>query len=404
MVAVFNKVTLEKFYLPLSEFDGKLLFWHDDSPDLSELVAPEATLKVIQAVVTTTCNCRCQYCQLYFNPQKAKYLAMKREVADRIISTYRNRTKNGLLIITGGEPLLNWDIVHYLIERIEGTKVIFTNATIVDKEIANQLSRHRGNVLVSFDGTKEIHDVMRKYQNGRGSFADTIKGYYALKDSDCKVGISTVVNSHNINYLEQVVGYFLDKLHPESIGLNLPHYTQYFDNSIDACLYAEKLVEIYHIAKQSGIYIDQIGRRLKPLVTEEFRFRDCSACGEKLVIYPDGRISNCINLIGFSGENDFDIWKDRIPLNLNACSKCFAIGICGGGCVFDGIMFYGKGKVDEQNCLITKRLLEEFIWDIYLTCKTRKPSKTLLKKKYAKLINRNGLRMSVGHDTQLQRV
>ena len=52
------------------------------------------------------------------------------------------------------------------------------------------------------------------------------------------------------------------------------------------------------------------------------------------------------------------LWSKRIPLNMPECHYCPALGICGGGCVFNAeILNGGINKRDKSFCVHTQKAL-----------------------------------------------
>jgi uncharacterized protein len=79
----------------------------------------------------------------------------------------------------GGETLMNFpllkSVVCYATERAEaqGRSIDFsltTNATLLTPAIIEFLSEHRIGVTVSMDGPKAMHDQLRVFANGKGSY------------------------------------------------------------------------------------------------------------------------------------------------------------------------------------------------------------------------------------------
>ena len=155
-------------------------------------------------------------------------------------------------------------------------------------------------------------------------------------DSGCRVGISIVVHKHNIDSLSDVCEWVINEIKPLSIGVNIPHYTQKYKWDIPQETLANEFVKLFNLSKKYNIFIDQVSRILSPIICEKLRYKDCSACGNKVVVYPDENISNCIVKYLYTGGNDLDIWNKSSPVNTPECKECFAIGVCGGGCKFDG--------------------------------------------------------------------
>jgi radical SAM protein with 4Fe4S-binding SPASM domain len=239
------------------------------------------------------------------------------------------------------------------------------------------------NLLFSLDGDAFAHNLARR--SAGGSFRRVEKSLRMASKATMDFGISAVVGEHNIDNLTRLVQYIFEEFQPKSLGLNLPHYTRQQPwNRIEE--YTEAIIEIYSYAKKYNLFIDQIHRRLQPLLTQKFRYRDCSAQGEKRVYFPGGIVSSCVNEFGLNNRN-ID-WANRIPLKSPECRECFAIGVCGGGCVFDGEAIYGQGRFDQRNCYFTRKFLEYLIWDLM----DKKGEDIAVK-------SQSNLRFSVGHET-----
>jgi radical SAM protein with 4Fe4S-binding SPASM domain len=219
----------------------------------------------------------------------------------------------------------------------------------------------------------------------------------AAREVGVEFGISTVVGDFNIEYLQQTVEYLWTEFHPASMGLNLPHNNKegLWDRIEE---YTEALITIFDFAKHNGIFIDQINRRLETFLKQKFRFRDCSSQGEKEVHYPGAQVHHCVNQSGLkNGDED---WSMKIPLYNSQCRDCYAIGICGGGCIFDGEAGYGYGRFDDRNCYFTKNMLEHFIWDTREELGDNCENNQEIEKIYGAMLARNNkLKFSVGHET-----
>ena len=79
----------------------------------------------------------------------------------------------------GGEPLMNWQVVKDLVaygreqEKIHNKNFRFTlttNGVLVNDEVMEFCNKEMGNVVMSIDGRKEVHDHMRPFRKGAGSY------------------------------------------------------------------------------------------------------------------------------------------------------------------------------------------------------------------------------------------
>lgn len=95
-------------------------------------------------VITLRCNQRCEYCQVSCAEEDAQNYDMEIHVARRIVDTiFSSPTNNPKIEFQGGEPLLNWPIIKFVVSYAEkiaeekGKKVEFvicTNLTLITEE------------------------------------------------------------------------------------------------------------------------------------------------------------------------------------------------------------------------------------------------------------------------------
>jgi radical SAM protein with 4Fe4S-binding SPASM domain len=359
------------------------------------LEIPPPKLKVMQAVITSSCNLKCTYCSFAANAPAGMSARMSDAEIKALCGRFNDEIgAKGLLLITGGEPELNHRAIDYLVQTISGKIIIFTNGTLTSRQRLTFYRDQDVGVLFSLDGDLFAHDTARRTRGG--SYARVAEALQEAHELGLDFGISAVVGDHNIEKLPELVAYIHQTFHPASLGLNLPHHHGTVWERIEE--YTQALIEIFEWAKGTGLFIDQINRRLEPLLRGKFRFRDCAAQGEKVVVFPGGVETHCVNEATIKGYR-LD-WGYRIPLLNSDCRECFAIGVCGGGCIFDGETSYGPGRFDQRNCHFTRELLTHLLWDLWdeLGDMSNDPKK--LEQKYGPLLNRGkGTKFSVGHET-----
>ena len=133
--------------------------------------------------VTTGCNLRCKYC--YEGADKT-YDNMPIEVADKTVEfikkVYNKEDQRPLVIeFHGGEPLLNYPIIQYLVARIERELPkhllgVTTNGTLLTKERISYLSEKMTyGFSLSIDGKRETNDRNRVDYNGTGTYHKIIE-------------------------------------------------------------------------------------------------------------------------------------------------------------------------------------------------------------------------------------
>jgi MoaA/NifB/PqqE/SkfB family radical SAM enzyme len=146
-----------------------------------------------QIGLTNACPQNCACC--YNKNRKGK--VMDKET---IIKTARSLKEMGVVWLgfTGGEPLLNKDIVE-IADSISGDCAIklFTTGCTLTRRLASDL-KHAGvfSVSVSLDHwTEEKHDAGRRY---KGAFGEALKAIYTFKNFGLDVGVSAVLSREMI--------------------------------------------------------------------------------------------------------------------------------------------------------------------------------------------------------------
>lgn len=347
---------------------------------------PPTEVKSIQAVVTRRCNLSCSYCNVRLSGDSPDDMTF--ETADRVIRTAEDAPPGRLVMVTGGEPLLVPDVTFHILKNVNPPKVLFTNATLITPEIASEIRLMEVSPVVSLDGTESVHNSQRC-----GSWAKAAEGLDLLGEAGVLYGISTVVGHHNWTTISAEMVDLYGRFMPSSMGFNILHWTPDSFDPISAEAYSDAIDAVFSTALTYGIFVDQIARRIDPIISGVYRHRDCAALGGKIVFHPDGRISNCI-----SGRSMED-WTRRIPVVMEYCSQCPAAGICGGGCIWDGIHLGGAGKPDTRHCVWVRNILQRFLGDVEKHFPPGPVSRQELKKRYGKLITRGGspLTGSIGH-------
>lgn len=143
--------------------------------------------------VTQDCNFQCSYCYYaggsFDNHRSHSSRRMTLEMAITCVDFFVEHSKSQEEVsigFYGGEPLLEFEliknVVYYAEEMFEGKNLSFTittNGSVFNDENINFLSKHNFNVMVSIDGTPEIHNKSRK-------FADTGEGTYHVIEKNLK--------------------------------------------------------------------------------------------------------------------------------------------------------------------------------------------------------------------------
>ncbi len=187
---------------------------------------PKPNYTLLRVLMTNNCNLNCRYCKVKFNLKTKTVEIIKENDIRNILKQFQELSPRfkKLVSITGGEPLLYFNEVKKIIELCKKELknywiVLFTNATLLNKNIVEYLKKENILTVISVDGRKS-HDRIRVFRNKQGSYDLIKKNLNLLKRNGVKIGVSCVVGKHNIDNLFDDFKYIIDKFNPQSIGLN----------------------------------------------------------------------------------------------------------------------------------------------------------------------------------------
>lgn len=125
------------------------------------------------------------------------------------------------------------------------------------------------------------------------------------------------------------------------------------------------MIKMFDFAIKNNVYIDQLAKRFSPLITKKFRFYSCKIIGEQQTFYPDGEKTHCTKIDSLKNSKKYNLnyFRNVLPINNKFCKNCPAIGICGGGCFWDGITQFKNG-IDERECYLNNSLIDYFLWQL----------------------------------------
>lgn len=180
--------------------------------------------------LTEDCNLKCTYC--YVGAGEGQKIKMKPETAFRIVDEYlamnENTGRDVNIVMHGGEPLLNYDLVQKLTEYAKPFRdrvrlTIQTNASLLTEERVSFLLENNVSIGVSLDGPPEIHNLTRPLQSGKGSFDQVMRGIRILQSHGVTVGVISVMTRKLAEQIDHVLDFFLEnKIYSLSFSPFLP--------------------------------------------------------------------------------------------------------------------------------------------------------------------------------------
>lgn len=163
--------------------DDEQLFTKDDYKDaVIDFKNRKTVVKALCLHIAHDCNLACRYCFAgegeYHGHRELMSFEVGRQALDFLIRSSGTR-RNLEVDFFGGEPLMNWDVVKQLVlyGREQEKKynknfrfTLTTNGVLLNDEIMDFCNREMSNVVLSVDGRPQVHDRMRPFRNGRGSY------------------------------------------------------------------------------------------------------------------------------------------------------------------------------------------------------------------------------------------
>ena len=384
-VALINNKTLQKVYFTLDEYkelvkkgelEKNLPNKKKTTEQLKQIVLNKEFDPYISYIINTgNCNLNCDYC--YIEPI-AKQFKLSKEEADKIIDLIR-KSKTTKISFYGGEPLLNKEVIYYMLEKLKDLKIkknIITNGTFVNEEFAKKMKENKVNVSISLDGG--YFDNIHRHDK-KEAFYRALRGISILKNEGLKIGLSVTITKDNVHRLPKIIE-FVYNLGIRGMGFNILLRTK--ENKHLAANPKTLAYFLYKAMKKAfelGVYEDRTMRRFKPFIEEKFKYFDCPWVGASAINFgKNAEIAGCQAFLAErSKEHTYSTIKDYVkslneikkiatPFN-QKCNKCPAFGICGGVCPYHVLINTGKlGVIDEEFCTYVKETLKYFIDFYYL--------------------------------------
>ena len=179
----------------------------------------ETVVKALCLHIAHDCNLACRYCFAEEGEYHGRRAMMSYEVGkqalDFLIANSGNR-KNLEVDFFGGEPLMNWDVVKKLVEygreqeKLHNKNFRFTlttNGVLLNDEIMEFANKEMANVVLSIDGRKEVHDFMRPFRKGAGSYDLVVPKFQKFAESRGEKSYYArgTFTRHNLDFAEDVL-------------------------------------------------------------------------------------------------------------------------------------------------------------------------------------------------------
>jgi six-Cys-in-45 modification radical SAM protein len=384
---------MREIFADLQELeDNGTLFTKDVYQDgVIDFKKRQTVVKALCLHIAHDCNLACRYCFAGEGEYKGDRSLMSYEVGkkalDFLVENSGNR-RNLEVDFFGGEPLLNFEVVKRLVaygREIEREKekhfrfTLTTNGVLLNDEVIEFANREMDNIVLSIDGRREVHDHMRPFKNGTGSYDLILDKFKKVAESrnQSKYYVRGTFTHYNLDFVKDVLsladeGFEQISVEPVVAGPEEPYAIREEDIPAICQGYDELAKEMLRRRREGrgfNFFHYMIDLSGGPCVYK--RLSGCGSGTEYLAVTPWGDLYPCHQFVGEEqfllgnveeGIVNMDM-RDTFKLcNVYAkeeCKNCFAKFYCSGGCAANAYHCHGDiNKPYETGCELQRKRVE----------------------------------------------
>lgn len=351
----------------------------------------KTVVKALCLHIAHDCNLACRYCFAEEGEYHGRKALMSYETGkkalDFLIANSGSR-RNLEVDFFGGEPLMNFDVVKQLVaygreqEKLHDKHFRFTlttNGVLLNDEIMQFANQEMDNVVLSIDGRKEVHDYMRPFRKGAGSYDLIVPKFQKFAESrnQEKYYVRGTFTHHNPDFSKDV-------LHLADLGFKqISVEPVVAEDTDDYAIRKEDLPQLFE--EYDKLAVEMIKRKKNGQGFNFFHFmidleggpcvyKRLSGCGsgtEYLAVTPWGDLYPCHQFVGnekfLMGNVEEGVVNTQLQdafkcCNVYAkeqCRECFARFYCSGGCAANAYNFHGDILQSyEVGCELQKKRIE----------------------------------------------
>ncbi|NDJ85447.1 MAG: radical SAM protein [Chloroflexi bacterium] len=334
---------------------------------------------------TRACNLACRYCG--FLPETGQQ-HMPPSLARDAVNWYMDTVAthdiaHAEIHFFGGEPFCAEDVVEVAVHlgRRRATEIgcslrfeVATNGTFSEAR-CHWVADNIDTVILSFDGTPDIHNKHRPRRDLSGSYDAVHRNALILAEGNAALSIRACITDETVTKMPELAAWFCETFHPEAIGFETLQPTQWSQaadlHPPDALAFARNFMRAAEICAEYGV---QTAYAASNISAKQVTF--CPVGKDFVIIAPDGTLSACYlrryeweakNMDLAFGRFDartgahFDLDHVAFARSLNVhnkplCDGCFNKWHCAGGCHVNHSLGTQPGDYDRlcvQSRLIT---------------------------------------------------
>ncbi|MCB1231844.1 MAG: radical SAM protein [Verrucomicrobiae bacterium] len=359
----FNELNAARGRGGLTDVLGRLGL-QPDAPFIDDEPLADPPLYALSLAIAQKCNLGCTYCYAQQGDFGGTARNMSRETADAAVDLLLAEAEPGdrrNLAFLGGEPLVNRADLRAVTRRAadlarrRGVHLDFsitTNGTLLEESDAEFFEEYGFAVTVSLDGPAEVHDALRPYKSGRGSF-DTVMSRLRpllVRQRNMQVTARVTVTPRNLRLRETLDQFLAEGFH--SVGFSPLLRSPNGEGEMEIDSLEEMLAEMVDcgreferrvIAGERYAFANMVNA-MKEIERGTHRPYPCGAGAGYFGVSAEGDLAACHRFVGddegFMGSLKDGIdrqrrngWlADRHVHRQDPCRSCWARYLCGGGC------------------------------------------------------------------------
>jgi len=347
------------------------------APCIDDAAPSRMSIRALSLAIAQKCNLGCTYCYAregdFGSPPKNMPLETAMASVDLLFEE-TNATERINLAFLGGEPLINRAVlrrtVEYASSRAErrGQAIGFsitTNGTLLTPDDCEFFDRFGFAVTVSLDGSRDVHDQLRPFKGGRGSFDAILRRLAPLlaRRGSSQVTARVTVTPANLELRDTLdellalgfhsVGFSPMLASPTHRGeMGADNLQRMLANMI-AC--GEEFER--RVLRGESYGFGNLMTALREIHRGTHRPYPCGAGGGYLGVSADGDLAACHRFVGDQAATLGSLalgvdraqqaqWLRSRHVHRQApCRSCWARYLCGGGCHHE-VLARGRSACD----------------------------------------------------------
>lgn len=341
--------------------------------------------------LTNQCNLHCSYCS-EGDTKETVFLDEKliQKMVNELPALLRHCATDHVSILWhGGEPLLYGKgrlcrVMDYAKKKLSDFKLSFamqTNGYAIDDQWIEIFKKYDIGVGISIDGYRELHDLNRVTDEGKGSFDKVLANYQKMESSGLSAGVLMVLDTDKEINLEKLYSFIEDngisiKIHPvipcgrASGKSNVAEINDNYLNLLK-CLFERCM------ASDSISVVEPLNHLLDAILADNDS-GECAYSGKCAIdficLYSDGAVGVCGRRIK-DGKFEYGLLHNSSLLNLynselayrirarqeflkeNDCAQCNYWQWCHGGCTFEAVNSVGIVNA-KVTCEFRRKLVD----------------------------------------------